>query len=85
MAAERDLVRASEIGEWAYCQRAWWLAHVERAPHESPQTLADGAATHAAHGADVRRAQRLQRAGLWLLLVALLALVALFALQGFLR
>ena len=85
MAAERDLVRASEIGEWAYCQRAWWLAHVERAPHENPQALADGVTTHAAHGADVRRAQRLQRAGLWLLLVALLTLLALFAIQGFFR
>ncbi len=85
MAAERDLVRASEIGEWVYCQRAWWLAHVERAPHENPQTLADGVASHAAHGVDVRRAQRLQRAGLWLLLAALLALLALLALQGLLR
>jgi hypothetical protein len=73
MATDREWVRASEIGQWVYCQRAWW------------QTLADGAVTHAAHGADVRRAQRLQRAGLWLLLAALLALLALLAVQGFFR
>ena len=80
MANDRSLVRASDIGLWAFCHRAWWLAHVTQAPHQNPQLLAHGVARHVAHGADLQRAQWLQRAGVWLLIIALFALLALLAL-----
>ncbi|HHY54384.1 MAG TPA: hypothetical protein GYA08_03000 [Chloroflexi bacterium] len=80
MAKEPELVRASEIGLWAYCQRAWWLARVQGAPHQNPQQLAHGIEMHAAHGARLTQAQWLQRVGAGLLLVALLALLALLVL-----
>lgn len=76
MSKERTLVRASDIGLWAYCHRAWWLAQVKGAPHQNPQVLSRGAEAHAAHGTRALRAQQMQRIGLWLLLIAVLALAA---------
>ena len=76
MSKDRTLVRASDIGLWAYCHRAWWLAQVKGAPHQNPQILTRGAEAHAAHGERAFRAQQLQRIGLWLLLIAMLALAA---------
>ena len=80
MRRDPELVRASDIGLWAYCHRAWWLARVQQAPHQAPERLAYGVELHAEHGAHLRRAQRLQRAGVWLLILALLALLALLVL-----
>lgn len=79
MAKDRSLVRASDIGLWAFCRRAWWLAQVKGAPHQNPQLLARGIEMHADHGTRLRRAQRLQTAGIWLLIVAVLALIAALA------
>ena len=66
MAKDRSLVRASDIGAWAFCQRAWWLANVQGAEHEDPTVLIRGTAAHEMHGATVRRAQTMQRMGLLL-------------------
>jgi hypothetical protein len=64
MARDRSLVRASDIGAWAFCQRAWWLANVQGAEHENPADLSRGTAVHEAHGDDVRQAHQLRRVGL---------------------
>ncbi|MEZ4870232.1 MAG: hypothetical protein R3C14_53375 [Caldilineaceae bacterium] len=55
---ELPLVRASDIGLWAFCGRAWWLARVQGAPHRRPERLARGEQAHAAHGRQVGRADR---------------------------
>jgi hypothetical protein len=80
MREDRSLVRASDIGLWATCHRAWWLAKVKGAEHRNPALLAAGTAAHAGHGAAVRSAALARRAGVILLLLALgvLALLALF-------
>lgn len=74
MREDRSLVRASDIGLWANCHRAWWLAKVKDAPHRNPAVLASGVQAHAAHGAQVQRAGVLRRVGLILLALALLLL-----------
>lgn len=73
---DRPLVRASEIGLWAYCHRAWWLASVQGAAHQNPQRLTRGAEQHAFHSKRMLHAQRIQRIGLWLFLLALILLIA---------
>uniref|UniRef100_A0A7C1FQE7 Uncharacterized protein n=1 Tax=Caldilinea aerophila TaxID=133453 RepID=A0A7C1FQE7_9CHLR len=73
---DRPLVRASEIGLWAYCHRAWWLASMQGAVHQNPQRLTRGAEQHAFHGEQTLQAQRIQRIGLWLFLLALILLIA---------
>ncbi len=72
MAKDRSLVRASDIGSWAFCHRAWWLANVRGATHQRPEVLAHGNQAHAAHGRQVRQAGRLRTAGLWLIALALI-------------
>ncbi len=77
MAKDRSRVRASDIGAYAFCRRAWFLTHVKGVPHSAPARLAAGVAAHAQHGAAVRRAGQTQRLA-WLLMGAgaLLLLVA---------
>jgi hypothetical protein len=72
MSEDRSLVRASDIGLWAYCHRAWWLAKVQGAPHRNPAVLEAGRAAHAGHGSQVVRARTMQRLGLALSLAAVL-------------
>ena len=58
MARDRSLVRASDIGAYTYCRRAWYLAQVRGVAHEQPQRLARGSQAHAQHGRRVQRAAR---------------------------
>lgn len=78
MAKDRALVRASDIGAWTFCGRAWYLAQVRAVAHASPEQLTRGSAAHVAHGERVRRAAQTTRLGrLLLAAAALLALTAL--------
>ena len=79
MRRDRTLVRASDIGLYAFCTRAWWLARVQDAVHDDPARLAQGTATHAAHGAQVRRVEQARRAAILLIAVGELLLLAVFA------
>jgi len=72
MAKDRSLVRASDIGSWTFCNRAWWLANVRGATHRRPEVLARGDQVHADHGRRVRRSRRLRTVGLWLIAAALI-------------
>lgn len=72
-------VTASELGEWAYCERAWWygrqrVASANRAALDRG-TAGHDAVAHAAHAAATRR--RIAR--LVLLLALLLAVLAVVA------
>lgn len=71
MPKDRSLVRASDIGAWAFCNRAWWLAHVQNAPHERPDQLQRGQDAHLAHGQAVLQANRLQQWGRYLILAGI--------------
>lgn len=72
MREDRSLVRASDIGLWAQCHRAWWLAKVKQVPHRNPAVLNAGITAHAAHGAQLQRADLLRRWGTVLVAVALI-------------
>ena len=41
------IIRASEIGEYIYCHRAWWLRHVGGYASANVRELAEGTAVHA--------------------------------------
>lgn len=72
MAKDRSLVRASDIGAWTFCNRAWWLANVRHAEHERPAQLTAGDRAHASHGLRLAQASTLQRIGLVLLAAGLM-------------
>lgn len=83
MAKDRSLVRASDLGTWQFCQRAWWLANVQEVAHERPELFAKGNAAHADHGHQVQQAARMRTIGLALLLAAglLLLLITLWLIR----
>jgi hypothetical protein len=68
-------IRASEIGTYLYCARAWWY---QRAGAESTNQaeLLSGTELHRQHGRTVVAAGLLRTAASILLLIALMALAA---------
>jgi hypothetical protein len=64
------IIRASEIGQYAYCAHAWWLGSVEGLLSGHQQEMAAGEATHLHHGQSVRRSLGLARLAYIVLLLA---------------
>ena len=79
-----QVIRASELGQYAYCARAWWLGRVLGYRPTNLERLAVGEAAHVRHGQEVVSSRRLQRWAYVLLALALLAgaLLLVLALRG---
>jgi hypothetical protein len=78
-----SIIRASEIGQFVFCQRAWWLGAVQGYRPVNDAALAAGTQAHARHGRSVAASQRWQQVGYALLaLGALLGAIALCYLLG---
>lgn len=71
------LICASEVGEYVYCARAWWLRQVQGVPSANVEALQAGQQAHARHGRRVAASQRQQQVAL--LLIAAAAVLALVA------
>jgi hypothetical protein len=67
-------IRASEIGTFLFCRRAWWFQQ-QGEPSQNQAELAGGSQFHRRHGRLVLRAGLLRAAG-WLLLALGLILLA---------
>ena len=65
-------IRASELGTFQYCRRAWWYQR-QGVPSENQMELAGGSEFHREHGRQVLTG-RLARLLSWLLLGLALAL-----------
>jgi len=70
-----ETIRASEIGEYVYCARAWWLRRVAGEEPAGHERRALGTALHARHGRAVALSGRLLWAAVALLLVGLALLL----------
>ena len=71
-------IRASELGSYLYCKRAWWY----RYRGVDPENLADldrGTTFHQQHGRQVMAASLLRLVGWGLLLAALIMLAVVIA------
>jgi hypothetical protein len=76
LSSEDDIIRASEIGQYAFCARAWWYGRVKGYQPENVADLQWGVAAHRYHGRMVEWYHRLRWVGLALVLLAGLVLVA---------
>jgi hypothetical protein len=56
----KDFVRASGMGEYVYCARAWWLRREGVSPTRGGEARAAGTRWHEGHGRSVARARRLR-------------------------
>ena len=77
------IIRASEIAQYAFCHRAWWLGTVQGYRPVTEAALISGTQAHARHGETVAASQHWRRIGVALLVVGgLLAITALCGLLG---
>jgi len=76
MDERRDrVIRASEIGRYVYCARAWWLGSVQGWPSARWRDMAQGTRAHQRHGRRVRAAVWMARLGYALLALALVVAI----------
>jgi hypothetical protein len=68
-------IRASEIGSYLYCARAWWYQH-QGVQSSNQAELNSGTKIHHQHGRQVLAAGLMRGAAYLLLLVSLLMLVS---------
>ena len=69
----RPYVRASEVGQYVYCARAWWWNTVQGVQPANVDELQDGQTMHRQHGRRVVAYHRLHSLG-WVFLLAALSL-----------
>jgi CRISPR/Cas system-associated exonuclease Cas4 (RecB family) len=71
----KRVIRASEIGQYQYCARAWWLGSVMGVAPTNTRELAEGGAAHRRHGRAVWASRALIILAIVLVLLALAALL----------
>lgn len=77
------IIRASEIGQFVFCQRAWWLGTVKGYRPVNEAALDAGTQAHIRHGRRLAKSQRWQQVGYALVILGGLLIVAvLCALLG---
>ncbi len=74
------VIRASEIGSYLYCRRAWWYRK-QGVESENQVELATGTELHRQHGRKVLAAGLLRTLGVILLLTALTLLIVYLTLR----
>ena len=79
---EERLIRASEVGTYAYCARAWWLQTVRGLPSRNVRAMHAGRRRHERHGQLLRQAQRWRALAYSLLMLALASLILGLLLYG---
>jgi hypothetical protein len=67
-------IRASEIGTYLFCARAWWHQR-NGTPSLNESKMKEGTMHHEQHGAKIAVAGFSQRAGIFVLLVAVILVI----------
>lgn len=70
------IIRASEVGEYVYCARAWWLRRVGGLEPSGYERREYGTALHRRHGRAVAGSRALLLLGIALALAAVVLIVS---------
>jgi hypothetical protein len=73
--SRQRVIRASEIGQYKYCARAWWLGGVMDVPSSNTREMAQGETAHQQHGRAVWWSSALRVAAIVLALLAIVMLL----------
>jgi hypothetical protein len=73
------IIRVSEINQYVYCAKAWWLGAIEGVEPTNVREMELGTRAHARHGRGVIVAGWAQRAAIVLLLFGAILAIAWFA------
>ncbi len=80
---KRPLIQASELAQYGFCHRAWWLGAVKKLPSRQRAARARGQRYHEQHARQLGAASRWGWLGWGLLLGGLGLLVVLMGLWFF--
>ncbi len=69
------VIRASELAQYAYCAKSWWLGSVENVASANAGELQRGERAHRAHGRAVAASALLRLAAIAVLIAAIAVLV----------
>jgi len=75
------IIRASELGQYSFCAKAWWLGSVEGVPSANVREIDAGTSAHEQHGQTVQASVWLNRVGIACLILGVLALALLVILR----
>jgi hypothetical protein len=75
------VVRASELGQYSFCAKAWWLGSVEGVPSANVREMDAGTSAHEQHGQAVQISVWLNRVGVACLILGALTLALLVILR----
>jgi hypothetical protein len=67
---QKPIIRASEISQYAFCTRAWWLGRVKGYQTINVSAMRRGTTHHEAHGRDVEGYLLLRRLAVALIVLA---------------
>ena len=70
MGTQEPVVRASEISQYVFCARAWWLGRVKGYRSTNVRAMRRGTARHEAHGRAVEGYHLLRRLAVVLIVLA---------------
>jgi hypothetical protein len=70
VSGEDDIIRASEIAQYAFCARAWWLGRVQGYRSTNVAAMQQGTAQHRRHGRSVVGYHLLRRLAVGLIVLA---------------
>ena len=76
MSQDDPIIRASELSQYAFCARAWWLGRVRGYRSTNLAAMRQGEVRHRAHGRGVVGYHRLRWLALALLSLAAIMIVA---------
>ena len=66
------VIQASEINEYVYCRRAWWLRRMANRQSQNVRQMAAGSAFHQQHEVTVNRAKWGKRLALILIFLSVM-------------